>query len=888
MKKTLKFLGILLIFLMAVPFVLPTIAGKIMGDDAKNIISGLFKQRVGIELEKELESQELYKPGDKEIELDENIIPFKNIGETLGSEATGNNPILFRGMAILDANNDGKMDLYFAQTGRPLAKKNDEIGVMKLDTPVDAKPNVLYLNMGNNREGDPIYKTVPDLIKEKKNDQYVEEELLIENKYRPRKSVDEDPFGIGRIAMGAQAGDFNGDGLVDLLVLNHHYGMPFMEKEMGIKIYPTKENIGRDQKDLKHAVTTAPPYYKGDLKDGMNNTVSFGEEEEVEGRNSLFINMGDKDKDGIPEWKDMTVEAQMHTTNWASASATLGDIDRDGDLDIYICNFSDPDFWGFGMTKFAGHPNELWINQLVETGEFKFIEKAEEFKVAGLHIEENLSNTMYDKKNDKEFETSDQKYKGKQVGKRADHSWAAQFVDFNEDTYPDLVIANDVGNRIRVYENQSGSGFKYMDQFNDPKYNGSWMGVATGDLDGDQKDEIMVANFGAQAMSIRNTAILAADQSDLSIVALSVNNYIDDQGALPHALFTYDEDKGMVSQLLNTHIEHSAYFKPDMVNKANWSPTALHKYEEDNYAESIASLEFSWNPSFFDIENDGDLDIYLVGSLSRGNDNFLGEFAASTGRLLINETTKSGDYRFKDRTLDYQALDVCLMDYTKNPPSRPAPGTNWHKRDLVTIMDVDGFSETGFNASKNSQIKDIYRMHESACGNIVADLNNDGFNDMLVLHVGGNNSISPEARNLKVNFLGKAMAVPPPNKVTKAPTTFEEGPTFMYINGGAPKNQEGANWVKLDLRDETTKNRFGVGAKIIVNGKIMRKNNVGGESYSGKSVPLHIGLRSDKVEKLEIFWGSGDPNPQLVIFKEPVANQTLKVDRVISDEVAVK
>ncbi len=887
MKKKYKVLSVIMLFLLAIPFVLPSIVGKIMGDDAEHIVRGLFKQRVGIELKEESAYQEKINATDQKISLDKNIIPFKNIGAKLGNEAKGNNAILFRGMAILDANNDGKMDLYFTHTGRPLSKKNDEDGVLQTDTPQDAKPNVLYLNQGNDSNGDPIYKTVPDIIKEQKNKTYVEEELLIEDKYKPRKSIEEDPFGIGRIGFGAQAGDFNGDGLVDLLVLNHHYGMPFTEPSLGFKIYPTKENIGRDKKDLKYTTTTLPPFYKGDMLDGMNNMVDFGGKPEPEGRNSLFINMGDKDNDGIPEWKDLTVESGLDATNWASASATIGDIDRDGDLDVYISNFIDPDFWGFGLSKFAGHPNELWINQLEETGKLTFVEKAKEYKVAGLHIEENLPSTMYDQKNNKMFETSDQKYKGKQVGLRADHSWSAQFVDFNDDTYPDLVVANDIGNRLRVYENLRGQGFKVNEKFHGPEWNGSWMGIASGDLDGDQTDEIMVANFGSQSLSIRNTAILAGDQDDLSLVALSVNNFIDNKAAMAHGFFSYKEDEGLVDELINTRIEHSPFLLPDMTNKNNWAPRALPQYEKFNYEESFSSLEFSWNPSFFDIENDGDLDIYLVGSLSRGNDNFLGEFAAGFGRMLINESSP-GNYKFKDRTLEYQALDISYLDYNENPPSRPSPGTNWHKRDKVSLTDVDSFAENGYEASKNSNIKDIYRMHETANCNIVADLNNDGFNDIVVLHIGGNNSLSPEARNLKVNFLGKTLAVPPPNKVIKAPTTFEEGPTFMYINQGAPKNIESANWVKLELIDKTTKNRFGVGAKVLINGKIVRKHNVGGESYSGKLVPLHIGLGDQKLEKLEIVWGSGDPNPQIIIFKEPIVNKQIIIERKISEEMASK
>ena len=191
---------------------------------------------------------------------------------------------------------------------------------------------------------------------------------------------------------------------------------------------------------------------------------------------------------------------------------------------------------------------------------------------------------------------------------------------------------------------------------------------------------------------------------------------------------------------------------------------------------------------------------------------------------------------------------------------------------------MDAYAEMGLEASQKSRIKDIFRMHECANGVIAADLNNDGFEDMVVCHAGGNNSNLPSARNLKVDVMGKKMAMPPPNKVIKAPTNFEEGSTFVYINGGAPKGKTG-NWVKLLLKDRTTANVNGVGAKVIINDKIMRRFTVGGQSYSAVHAPLNVGLGEEKLKKLEIYWGSGDLTPQIVEFKQPLVNQAVEVIR---------
>ncbi len=872
-KRLAIFAGILALLFFGGRFLIKTMAGE----DALNIISGFFQQAIGGEVPDNKISTDYFTPQETAIKLDSTILPFREIGETLGDAAKGNNFVTLRGATILDANNDGRMDLFFPHSGRQSSKQNDENGVLQMDKFTKGKPCALYLNMGNAQNGDPIYKSVSELIKTQRGNKHTKKELMFENKYIPRESVEEDEFGVGRCAWGAASGDFNGDGLVDLLILNHHYGMPFIDVSLSLKIFPPSENIGRKKSGKNYIKTTLPPYLAGDMKDGIHNTVNFSGKEEVEGRNTLLLNLGDKDGDGIPEWKDATEEAEMHTTNWSSASASIADIDRDGDLDIYICNFIDPDFWGFGLNQFGGHPNELWINQMAETGKLTFKESASSFKVAGLHDEENIPSSNWDGKSKTLVNDSDQKHNGKQIGKKADHSWASQMVDFTNDGYPDLLVANDIGNRLRVYENLKGKGFKIYEKFNKPEWNGSWMGIASGDLNGDMKDEIMATSFGSQSVTIRNTVLFADNPEDMYLTATGTLNYLEGKACQHHALLSFLPDVGFKDIVRETEVEYSPYIAPDITQKSNCAPEAEKLYEEFNYAKGFAALEFAWNPLFFDLENDGDLDIYTVGSLSRGNDDFLGEMTSSPGRLIVNEST-TDKLKFKEKTLEYRVLDIVGLDYEANPPRRKAPGTNWHKRDYVYLQDMDSYAEMGLEASQKSRIKDIFRMHECANGSIAADLNNDGFDDMVVCHAGGNNSNLPSARNLKVNIMGKVMAMPPPNKVIKAPTNFEEGPTFVYINGGAPKGKTG-NWVKIVLKDPTTANVHGVGAKVIVNDKIMRRFLVGGQSFSAVHAPLNIGLGEESLKKLEIHWPSGDIEPQIVEFKKPITNEVVEVKR---------
>ena len=415
------------------------------------------------------------------------------------------------------------------------------------------------------------------------------------------------------------------------------------------------------------------------------------------------------------------------------------------------------------------------------------------------------------------------------------------------------------------------------DRFHEGIWNGAWMGIASGDLNGDLQDEVVVANFGTQTFSLRNTAVLSEDFSDMNISPLMVINAIDEQGSLHHALLRYSADGRFKNLAAKAAVEHSPYIAPDITLKSNCTAKAHELWEKYNFGNSLTSLEFTWNPSVFDLENDGDLDIYFAGSISRGNDDFIGEFSANPGRLMTNESTRE-QLKFKDQTLEYRLLDISEMDYDANPPRRKSPGTNWHKRDYIYLQDVDAYADMGLEASRKSKVKDIFRMHESACNTLAADLNNDGFEDLVICHAGGNNSNLPSARNLKVNVMGKVMAMPPPNKVIKAPTNFEEGPTFVYINGGTPKGKTG-NWVKILLKDPTTANINGIGAKVIVNDKIMRRLLVGGQSFSAVHALLNIGLGEEKLKKLEIYWASGDMTPQIVEFKQPLVNQIVEVKR---------
>ncbi len=789
------------------------------------------------------------------------------------------------GVLVFDANNDNLLDVYFCQDGQNWTRPTDSKGVL-LDKP-RFQHNGLYLNQGNDNNDKPIFNQISDLVK---NDLYVEEELLIEDYLFPRKSSIDSTDRWGRSSNVAVAADFNNDGLLDVLVGNEPQGMFWSHPKTQRVLMQFVNPVGREAKKSKQPLTAQGLYFidytpRHSLKDTRKSNRGI----EPEGANSLYLNLGDKDNDGIPEWKDISRETGIEGFR-STYSLSVADIDLDGDLDIFAGNTCDIDYWVGGSKYWAGGANCLYINQLSETGKFEFVEQADEMNVDGVYDEDFPMPFYYKLRRIPflppeysfwfmKFEEYHPEYLqiNGQEGEHGQISWSAVLQDVNNDNYPDVWVANDMG-YLRLYLNNEGKNFIHSEHARSNR-SGYWMTFAPGDLNGDLKEDLFAGNLGGAVM---NHAFATPDPHDLfDPVILNSTifaQFYNDKHDTRHTLI----DGSDFNTEIPNQVHHSGILPPDISIPNNYrrhapSELTLPRFDQNE----INSYEFAWGATCFDAQNDGKLDLYYVGCLYGRGGGLFPISGTGPGRFLINTTESENDLQFKDMTAEHHLFNIEELKYDKleneNYIYRKAPRQNWGKRDMVFSYDRSNWALHGPDIQEKITNQDLIQTAENGRAAISADLNNDGFPDIIVRNQGGYDSRSSLSKNLKTMVDDRPKVLPAHNNNYPTPTNYEAGSTRLFLN-----KYETNNWVKIRLIDnsQNSYNQNAIGAKVIVNGKLLRVKRSGhGGFLSNKFEDLLFGLGKDVVNSVEVQWPDKE-HTITSISNVSIKNKTIEISKL--------
>lgn len=520
----------------------------------------------------------------------------------------------------------------------------------------------------------------------------------------------------------------------------------------------------------------------------------------------LYIN----NTDGT--FREITDSAFGDEKNLRTATTVAcADVDSDGWLDIYVGNLITEDYFTFGHPNHPGHFNVLYLNN----GDLTFREIAESAGVQGPQIlmrnpagEPMLFDSPETSEKYEGYDPTAKDARGNRIGDPSGRTHGVLFFDYDDDGDADLWVASD-GDRLHLFRNDSSQGAV---RFTDVSHAmgidmvGNWMAFAIGDYDGDVDLDIFVTNLGYHPLT-------GPVQDKIGGDCTYNGRFL--WGQCEHLLLRNDGTRevpglGIVGLFpdvaQSTHVEPSALMPPDSLEpqfiRPPWTvPTGL------------AAYDFGYGATFFDYDNDGDEDLYWLGSeIDRGKGPG-GWVYPGAGRMLRGD----GQGTFEDITVRARLLDIADVDYTTLDVSNPeVTDKTWKLR---------------------------VKLHENGKGVAHGDFNGDGYVDLI-----GTNSSGPVVDH---SYFLEEM----------------RGPIFLWLNGGGQNH-----WITFRLTgrmaiDGTGSNADAIGARVYLKTSpeggskpLVQVQEVrAGSSYlSMDSIDLEFGVgAATVVDEIRILWPSG-------------------------------
>ncbi|MCU0338545.1 MAG: VCBS repeat-containing protein [Spirosomaceae bacterium] len=363
---------------------------------------------------------------------------------------------------------------------------------------------------------------------------------------------------------GVAVGDLNGDGLQDIYLAANQVENRLFINRTGTPLSNSGEEIGdgevkfEDVTDIAGAkkrnlgewssgVTMIDLNQDGKLDIYVCNT--FSPTENLR-RNLLFINQGN-DAKGIPHFKQMAEEYGLDNGSHSSHAAFL-DYDRDGDLDVFIgVNFIEdryPNIYKTLLTDGTAPNRDILLrndwNDTLQHPTFTDVSLA-----AGI---------VHD-----------------------GYSHSSTVMDFNDDGWPDVYVANDyksndivyINNQNGTFTNRVGEVLKHLSL--------SAMGSDAADINNDGRIDLITCEM-LPTYNKRKKQLMMA------------NNYQD---------YLFNEQYGYQYQYVRNTLQ---------LNRGQNPETGLSVFSDIAFLGEVQETDWSWSPMLADFDNDGLRDLIVT------------------------------------------------------------------------------------------------------------------------------------------------------------------------------------------------------------------------------------------------------------------------------------
>lgn len=426
------------------------------------------------------------------------------------------------------------------------------------------------------------------------------------------------------IGSGIAAGDFDGDGLCDLYFCAIDGTNALLRNLGGWKFEDITRNSG---------VTQAHPHCTGAVFADLNGDAALDLlVSSLGGGVHSYLN------DGAGHFRESTREAGL-ATNHGSTTMALGDVDGDGDLDLYVANYGEMSY-----IRSAGRAEVRQVNgKWVFTGPM-----ANRLSLVNGRIEEiGEPDVLFLNDGQGRFLalpwTGDNflDEQGQPKAAPADYGLTAQIRDINGDGLPDIYVCNDFQTPDRLWLNENRQRFRLAPRRALRHESFSAMSVDFADLDRDGFLDFFVTEMWPREHRVRQRQVT---------------------GAAP--VFP------MPGQFDN---------RPDVVRNTLFRGWGDGMYAEIAHFSGVEASDWSWSQAFLDVDLDGYEDLLVI-----------------NGML---QDVQDRDTAARIRGLGRQSVEESRRNLLLYPPFL-SPNVAWRNRGDLTFADRG--AEWGFAATNIS------------------------------------------------------------------------------------------------------------------------------------------------------------------------------------------